>query len=81
MKVAIASLVAIAFLADAPAFAASVATGQGYQAYEVKTAYKKKKRYRARHHTQRQYWADKLPFGSQAWWQQMDREGRGGRRR
>jgi hypothetical protein len=25
--------------------------------------------------------ADKLPFGSSQWWQQMDREGRGGQSR
>jgi hypothetical protein len=29
---------------------------------------------------QKEYIADKLPTGSSDWWQQMDREGRGGRR-
>ena len=29
---------------------------------------------------QKEYIADTLPTGSSSWWQQMDREGRGGRR-
>ena len=48
----------------------------------MKTQYVQKRRYKKRRiYHQQQYWADKLPYGSQAWWQQMDREGRGGRRR
>jgi hypothetical protein len=88
MKVIIAALAAAWAIAatTAPASAGpsgEVAQGyQGYQAYEVKTQYVQKKRYKKRRlHYQQQYWADKLPYGSQAWWQQMDREGRGGRRR
>jgi hypothetical protein len=86
MNVAIAVVTAAAVLLGASAFTQPAeAFEQGYQAYEIKSGYKKsrykKRRYRAPHHTQMQYWADKLPVGSQAWWQQMDREGRGGRRR
>ena len=88
MKVIIAALTAASVIAGTAASAnaepSSEATQryQGYQAYEVKTQYTTKKRYKKRRiHYQQQYWADKLPYGSQAWWQQMDREGRGGRRR
>lgn len=77
MKVIIAALTAVAVLAGVPAGAN--AAGEGYQGYELKHRYVKKK-YKRRHH-QPQYWADKLPYGTQAWWDQMDREGRGGRRR
>jgi hypothetical protein len=85
MKVIIAALAVASAIAGtaAPASAGpSSEVAQGYQAYEVKTQYVQKKRYKKRRlHYQQQYWADKLPYGSQAWWQQMDREGRGGRRR
>ncbi len=88
MKVIIAALAVAWAIAGttAPASAgpsSEVAQGyQGYQAYEVKTQYVQKRRYKKRRiQYQQQYWADKLPYGSQAWWQQMDREGRGGRRR
>lgn len=80
MKIAIAAVTAIAVLAGAMPPTPAAASEQGYRAYELKTRYKKK-RYRARPHRQIQYWADKLPTGSQIWWEQMDREGRGGRRR
>jgi hypothetical protein len=33
----------------------------------------------ARHSGYRDYDADELPYGSSSWWQQMDREQRGGR--
>jgi hypothetical protein len=49
---------------------------------------KKKKRYYAaerysgpRDESQQEYIADKLPIGTSRWWQQMDREGRGGQSR
>jgi hypothetical protein len=85
MKVIIAALTAASVIAGtavpASAGPSSQAT-QGYQGHEVKTQYVQKRRYKKRRiHYQQQYWADKLPYGSQAWWQQMDREGRGGRRR
>ena len=80
MKVIIAALTAVAVLAGVPAAADAASSGEGYQTYEVKHRYVKKK-YKRRHHRQPQYWADKMPFGTQAWWDQMDREGRGGRRR
>ncbi len=54
----------------------AAAPADGYQAYEVKHRYVKKK-YRYYRYP---YWADKLPVGTSAWWQQMDREQRGGRR-
>ena len=47
------------------------------QAYEIKHRYVKKK-YRTT--WRKQYWADTMPIGTSSWWQQMDREQRGGRR-
>ncbi len=77
MNVIIAGLTALAVFAGVSASTASAAPADGYQAYEVKHRYVKKKyRYNGRY----QYWADKLPVGTSAWWQQMDREQRGGRR-
>ncbi len=76
MKPIIAALVAGAVLLGVSATAQ--ASGEGYRAYEVKHRYAKKKHRRGYRHFQ--YWAEKLPYGSQAWWRQMDREGRGGRR-
>ena len=85
MKVIIAALTAAFLVAGTTLPAGAGPAGeatQGYRAYEVKTQYVQKRRYKKRRiHHQQQYWADKLPYGSQAWWQQMDREGRGGRRR
>jgi hypothetical protein len=91
MKVLIAAFSAAALLASAaPASAAPAA--EGIQRYEVKTEYVRKKRYKKyrsyRHYRggsdygsgYYQHWADKLPIGSSRWWEQMDREGRGGRR-
>jgi hypothetical protein len=91
MKAIIAALTAVSFLAGA---AAPVSAQTYTEGYEVKQRYVKKKKkrhhrvraysgevyYRDRVVRQPQYWADKLPTGSQIWWQQMDREGRGGRR-
>jgi hypothetical protein len=76
MKSTIAVLIAVAVLAGVSARAE--AAGEGYRTYEGKHRYVQKK-YR-RSHSQPQYWAERLPYGSQSWWQQMDREGRGGRR-
>ena len=84
MKIIIAALTAVAVLAGVPVSANAASSSEGYQAYEVKTLYVKKKykkRYHRRHYRQMEYLADKLPIGSQVWWDQMDREGRGGRRR
>jgi hypothetical protein len=82
MKVIIAALTAVSVLAGATAPAGAGPSSEATQAYEVKTRYVKKKykkrRYRDGYYIQ--YWADKLPTGSSVWWQQMDREGRGGRR-
>ena len=87
MKVIIAALTAVSVIAGTTAPAGAGPTGEATQGYEVKTQYVNKK-YRKRHYRrsgaplyyQQQYWAEKLPYGSQAWWQQMEREGRGGRR-
>ena len=83
MKVIIAALTAVAVLAGVSASANAASSGEGYQAYEVKHRYVKKKykKRHYRHHRQMEYLADKLPTGSQVWWNQMDREGRGGRHR
>jgi hypothetical protein len=77
MKVIVAGLTALAVVAGATASAATAAPAEGYQAYEVKHRYVKKKPYAT---WRKQYWAEKMPYGSSAWWQQMDREQRGGRR-
>jgi hypothetical protein len=37
--------------------------------------------YAPRNETYQEFIADKRPFGSASWWQQMDREGRGGQAR
>ena len=89
MKALIAALTALSFVAGSVAPADAQIYSQGY---EVKQRYVKKKSrsrrayrgggevyYRPRYTQQPQYWADKLPTGSQIWWEQMDREGRGGR--
>ena len=88
MKVIIAALTAASVIAGTSAPASAGPSSEATQGYEVKTQYVKKKRHKKRYYRsggrvyyQQQYWADKLPYGSQAWWQQMDREGRGGRRR
>lgn len=90
MKMIIGALTALSVLAGAAVPASAEAAGgqQAYQAHEVKTSYKKRKKYKKRYY-RRSYgddfgyyprWADKLPIGTSAWWRQMDREGRGGRR-
>jgi hypothetical protein len=82
MKVIIAALTAVSVIAGTTAPASAGPSNGATQGYEVKTQYVKKKRHKKRRvYHQQQYWADKLPYGSQSWWQQMDREGRGGRRR
>jgi uncharacterized protein YxeA len=78
MKVIVAGLTALAVFAGASATVASAAPADGYRAYEVKHRYVKKKRYTTT--GRKQYWADTLPIGTSAWWRQMDREQRGGRR-
>jgi hypothetical protein len=81
MKIVIAALTAGAVLAGVAAAAGPVSAAEGYSAYEVKQRYVKKNYKKRRHgHYTYQYWADRLPVGTTSWWQQMDREGRGGRR-
>ena len=95
MKAIIVALTAGSVLAGVAAPASAGPSSEGYQrqGYEVKSGYVRKK-HKKRHYRQvsnyqytrrsssdqPQYWAEKLPYGSQIWWQQMDREGRGGRR-
>jgi hypothetical protein len=77
MKVIVAGLAALAVVTGVTASAATAAPGDGYRANEVKHRYVKKKYGTT---WRKQYWADTLPVGTSAWWQQMDREQRGGRR-
>jgi hypothetical protein len=77
MKVIVAGLTALAVFTGASATVATAAPADGYRAYEVKHRYVKKKPYAT---WRKQYWADKMPYGTASWWQQMDREQRGGRR-
>lgn len=77
MKVIVAGLTALAVFSGACATVASAAPADGYRAYEVKHRYVKRKPYVT---WRKQYWAERLPIGTSAWWQQMDREQRGGRR-
>lgn len=88
MKIIIGALAALSMLAGAIVPATAGPVREGLQSYEVKTSYKRKK-YKKRYYRRSyvdgngvyvQHWADKLPIGSSSWWQQMDREGRGGRR-
>ena len=59
-------------------FAPSVsAESQKHHRY-VKKHYKKYAQYRPGPYWERN--ANKLPYGTGIWWEQMDREGRGGRR-
>jgi hypothetical protein len=88
MKAIIAALTAASVIAGTSAPASARPSSEATQGYEVKTQYVTKKRYKKRYYRrsggrvyyQQQYWADKLPVGTSSWWQQMDREQRGGRR-
>jgi len=88
MKVIVAALTAVSVIAGTTAPASAGPSSEATQGYEVKTQYVKKKRHKKRYYRhsgarlyyQQQYWADKLPVGTSTWWQQMDREQRGGRR-
>ncbi len=88
MKAIIAALTAASVIAGTTAPASAGPSSEATQGYEVKTQYVTKKRYKKRYYRrsggrvyyQQQYWADKLPVGTSSWWQQMDREQRGGRR-
>ena len=83
MKMIMAALTASALIAGvaAPASAApemTVVEGEYMQAPSAAAI----KRVKMRRYVERQieYDANKLPVGTGIWWQQMDREGRGGRR-
>ena len=83
MKMIMAALTASALLAGfaAPASAAPemIFVGSEYMQAPSAAAIK---RVKMRRYVERQieYDANKLPVGTGIWWQQMDREGRGGRR-
>jgi hypothetical protein len=66
MKKIAATLVALSFAA---AVAAPVAA-EAAQSYSA-----------PRNETYQEFIAEKRPYGSASWWQQMDREGRGGQSR
>ena len=81
MKKIVATLVALSIAA---AVAAPIAA-------EARTKKKKQRTYyqpyatqgysAPRNETYQEFLADKRPMGSQSWWEQMDREGRGGQSR
>jgi hypothetical protein len=78
MKPIITALVAAGVLAGVAA-PVSAQPETYVKGHEIKHKYQKKKQLRYRHRRV-QYWADKQPYGTSTWWQQMDRENRGGRR-
>ena len=83
MKMIMAALTASALLAGfaAPASAETEMTVVGSEYMQAPSA-AAIKRVKMRRYVERQieYDANKLPTGTGIWWQQMDREGRGGRR-
>ena len=86
MKVIIAALTAVSVLAGTTAPASAGPSSEATQGYEVKTQYVKKKRYKKRYYRRSSNGYVQVLGGQaartarQSWWQQMDREGRGGRR-
>jgi hypothetical protein len=83
MKMIMAALTASALLAGfaAPASAGTEMTVVGSEYMQAPTA-AAIKRVKMRRYVERQieYDANKLPAGTGIWWQQMERESRGGRR-
>ena len=83
MKMIIAALTASAVLVGiaAPASAATELTVvEGEYMQEPSAAAIKRVKMRRYVSRQIEYDANKLPVGTGIWWEQMDREGRGGRR-
>lgn len=84
MKILVSALLSLSLVAGLAPTLASPAAAE--KSYTVKK--KKKKAHRIRHYRVYGYaptyyyerWADRLPYGTSSWWQQMDREQRGGRR-
>ncbi len=75
MKRMFCALVALSFLAGP---VGPVAAEEGYT---KKKAHAKKRKAKKRARATSDYYehdADKLPYGSKIWWEQMDRENRGG---
>jgi len=83
MKMIVAALAASTLLAgvSAPASAESYVTIPSEEYARLQQA-EKGKQMKWRRYVERQmvYDADRLPIGTEIWWQQMDREQRGGRR-
>ena len=79
MKTIMSAALAVALLAGAQAAPASAYDGISAGEYNrlLRQDRKKQRRYVQR---QIEYDADTLPIGTSIWWQQMDREQRGGRR-
>jgi len=81
MKTIMSAILGLALVAGAGALPASADTGVTISASEynrlLRQDRKKQRRYVER---QIEYDADTLPTGTGIWWQQMDREQRGGRR-
>jgi len=78
MRSATAVLLSLALIGGSAAVGAEAWAKSGgkkktYRAYRA-PAYERRPDYYERY-------ADRLPFGTQIWWEQMDREGRGGRSR
>jgi hypothetical protein len=79
MQIILSAFVSLALLAGlAGGTAAPAAAEKAY--YAKKKKYPRYRAYRTYGPTFTERWADKLPIGTSAWWQQMDREQRGGRR-
>ena len=66
--------------APASAYSDPGAYAAAYEAYLVAYTKKKSSRYYRYTRRYRPYDANAYRYGSGGWWQQMDREGRGGRR-
>ena len=80
MKTIMSAVLGLTLLAGASAVPASAETYITISAEDYARLLRAKKK--QRHYVPRQieYDANKLPVGSDNWWKQMDREGRGGRR-
>ena len=81
MKTIMTAALGLTLLAGASALPASAETGVTISASENNRLLQQERK-KQRHYAQRriEYDANALPVGTGIWWQQMDREQRGGRR-
>jgi hypothetical protein len=82
VAVLLATLLAATWVLSAAASAASKPRKHKHRGYNNDRAYERSYSYRQGRSSNSDYYehlADKLPFGSQRWWDQMLREGRLGR--